>query len=213
MTNREQIARELQTSLDIRRHQKYKSEAGQDDWVILKSREKRDGFFVDIGSADACIISNTYRLEKDYGWNGICIEPNDLFTDSYKERNCLFLNMAVSNEVGILKLRRETFASSLLKKEKEYTPGQPTELVDIQCDTLLNILDKHHAPKVIDYINCDTPGSEYDIFSCFDFNKYDVKLITVRNTPSTCKQVEELLVKNGFTREPDIYIDMAYSRI
>ena len=39
--------------------------------------KKRDGYFVDIGAGNGRDLSNTYLLEKEYGWKGICVEPLD----------------------------------------------------------------------------------------------------------------------------------------
>lgn len=53
------------------------SQAGQDKYLIeniYKNKEK--GFFIDIGAHDGITYSNTYYLEKELGWSGICIEPN-----------------------------------------------------------------------------------------------------------------------------------------
>jgi hypothetical protein len=33
------------------------------------------GFFVDLAAYDAVAYSNSYVLERDYGWSGICVEP------------------------------------------------------------------------------------------------------------------------------------------
>ena len=50
---------------------------GQDEWVIVDVFDyKTNGFFVDLAAQHAKIDSNTYVLEKDLNWSGICIEPN-----------------------------------------------------------------------------------------------------------------------------------------
>ena len=38
--------------------------------------ESSDNFFVEAGAYDGEFYSNTLLLERDYGWNGILIEPN-----------------------------------------------------------------------------------------------------------------------------------------
>ena len=42
--------------------------------------------------------------------------------------------------------------------------------------SLEDMLDKHERPK-IDYLSIDTEG-EFDILKDFDFEKYDIKIIT-----------------------------------
>jgi hypothetical protein len=51
------------------------SQIGQDLEVLRKYKNKYNGYFVDIGASDGIIYSNTYLLEKRYGWKGICVEP------------------------------------------------------------------------------------------------------------------------------------------
>lgn len=54
------------------------------DWIILGYlNQKRNGFFVDIGCGPPCILSNSARLEMDFGWSGIAIDirkENDHYT-------------------------------------------------------------------------------------------------------------------------------------
>lgn len=188
-----------------------RSEAGQDNWVIEKLRGKRNGFYVDCGAAHPSLISNTYRLEKEYEWNGICIEPNSLFIGMLKNhRNAIIVEKAVTNETGALKLRRESWGSSLLKNQDSFNPSQDIEMVEVECDLLQNILDEHNSPKEIDYLNLDIPGAELDVISSFDFSKYHVSLITVKDNPKTGDQYTEILLKNGYVRENNLWIDRCF---
>ena len=52
----------------------YYSQAGQDKFVLESLDYKRNGFYVEIGAYHSTEISNTYLLEKDYGWSGISFE-------------------------------------------------------------------------------------------------------------------------------------------
>ena len=55
---------------------KYYSQNYQDYWVYTELNNYKNGYFVDIGAANGIFISNTYFLEKNLNWNGICVEPN-----------------------------------------------------------------------------------------------------------------------------------------
>ena len=54
--------------------QQFYSQVGQDKWVCEYFNYKKGGFFLDIGAADGITINNTYYLEKELEWKGICIE-------------------------------------------------------------------------------------------------------------------------------------------
>ena len=63
----------------------YYSQACQDKFVLNVLKEKKNGFFLEIGSNHPININNTYTLEKNYNWKGIMIEYNSSFLDLYKE--------------------------------------------------------------------------------------------------------------------------------
>jgi len=60
--------------------------------------EKRNGYFLDIGAHDGIHISNTYLLERRYGWSGICIEANrDTFLKLQKNRKATCVNACLDS--------------------------------------------------------------------------------------------------------------------
>lgn len=46
----------------------------QDMFVLTVLEGKRNGSYLEIGSADPIIFNNTYLLEKDFGWRGVSID-------------------------------------------------------------------------------------------------------------------------------------------
>jgi len=65
------------------------SQVGQDDFVIQTLNHKTSGVYVEIGAYHSTDISNTYLLEKDYGWTGVSFE---LEPDRVEEFNANRLN-------------------------------------------------------------------------------------------------------------------------
>ena len=53
-----------------------KRQINQDIFVLYTLNWKRNGFFVEFGATNGIDLSNTYLLEKDFGWKGILSEPN-----------------------------------------------------------------------------------------------------------------------------------------
>ena len=59
---------------------------------------KKDGFYVDIGSADGLYKSNTFLLERDLGWDGVCIEARtDAFQKCSLRRKAKCFNFVMGN--------------------------------------------------------------------------------------------------------------------
>jgi FkbM family methyltransferase len=150
----------------------YLSQAGQDKWVIDFFKEKRDGYFVDIGAYDGLEISNTYVLEKELGWDGVCIEPSiRMFKKLRNNRGCKLVNRAAYNRNEIVSFD-DIGVSSLITNIGKYKVG---------ANTMGVILAEVNAPSVIDYVSLDTEGSEYEILQGFPFDRYEVILWTVEH--------------------------------
>jgi hypothetical protein len=66
-----------------------KSQIGQDILALCANGLKRNGFFVEFGASDGVELSNTFLLEKKFGWTGILCEPGNIWhKDIAKNRNC-----------------------------------------------------------------------------------------------------------------------------
>jgi hypothetical protein len=77
------------------------SQLGQDLWVLERLGGKRNGYFVEIGACDGVYLSNTLLLESQYGWRGICVEPNrDYYYRLKENRTCRCVDKAVHRESG-----------------------------------------------------------------------------------------------------------------
>jgi hypothetical protein len=66
-----------------------KSQYLQDLFVLAETNNKFNGYFVEFGATDGFTGSNTFLLEKKYGWNGILAEPARCWAESLKKsRKC-----------------------------------------------------------------------------------------------------------------------------
>lgn len=62
----------------------YSSQARQDDFVLKCLNYKRNGTFLEIGSASPIMWNNSFSLEKKYHWRGIMVEIDWGYLQSYK---------------------------------------------------------------------------------------------------------------------------------
>ena len=81
------------------------SQAFQDIFVLLINEYKRDGKYLEIGAYKPFEHSNTYLLEKDYGWKGVSLEiDKNLATwfNGKRDNQCLALDATKADYLSIL---------------------------------------------------------------------------------------------------------------
>jgi len=185
-----------------------KAQICQDLLALHLTHFKRGGFFVEFGATDGVSLSNTYLLEKSYGWTGVLAEPALRWQESLKKnRSCLIDNRCVWSKSGEMLNFHEADIGELSTlggftdgdgHTKDRAKGRDYVVESV---SLNDLLASHDAPRVIDYLSVDTEGSEYEVLSHFDFSKYHVQLITVEHNHSTTREkINKLLVQNGFTQ-------------
>jgi FkbM family methyltransferase len=180
----------------------YKSQFGQ-DWHVIHNiyREKRGGFFVEIGAYDGIDSSNTYVLEKDYNWNGLCVECNPRFYNMLiTNRNCLKSNYAVYNKDGITLDFYDSGGYAGLVETNNHQNIVNDPKIKVTTKTLTPLLDEIQAPSFIEFLSLDTEGSEYEILKAHDFDKYKFGYICVEHNrvEKNRRAIRELLENKGY---------------
>ncbi|TMV07027.1 FkbM family methyltransferase [Ruegeria sediminis] len=185
------------------------SDRGQDIWVINEVfNGKRNGFFVELGAADGFSESNTFILEKHYGWSGLLIEPNPINYHRIKawhNRSATAVPLAVDPVPGNLEFMIDGQRSSLLVEEADnMTERRAAKLarfrsmgrvVTVEAVPLEEVFDRYGAPEAIDYFSLDVEGSETRILRNFPFDRYRFLAMTIeRPTP----ELNALLFANGY---------------
>lgn len=145
--------------------------------------EKRDGYFVEIGTYDGVKCSQSYLFEKTLGWDGIIVEPNPVWKDSiFLNRNCNISTEAISNKIGreIFECREIPGYSGLKSSINESRTSEVVGEVNVETITLVGLLDKFNAPDMIDWISIDTEGAEINILNQFfsENTKYKINLLS-----------------------------------
>ncbi len=180
----------------------------QDVFVLAVLGSKENGYFVEAGASDGLDCSNTYLLEKKFGWNGLLIEPSKMSFESIQtNRSANALNLALFSTSGLSMQFRETTSLGLSSladfSNNDYMSGERInqQLYQVETITLQDALNKAHAPTMIDFLSLDTEGSEFEILKNFDFNTYEISVICCEHNYSEQRDfIYQLLVKNGFNR-------------
>jgi hypothetical protein len=73
---------------------------------------------------------------------------------------------------------------------------------DVKTISLKDLLEKYRAPDEIDYLSIDTEGSELEILSSFDFDRYQFKVITCEHNFTRMREkIFSLLTEHGYVRK------------
>lgn len=185
---------------------KSQSQLGQDVLALGVSGIKRGGFFVEFGATDGVSLSNTYMLEKDFGWSGILCEPGKLWHSSLRaNRSCSIDIRCVYSSSGQYLKFSETGIGELstiskyMESDENRFLRKEQRTYDVETVSLGDLLAKYNAPKYVDFLSVDTEGSELAILKDFNFDKYRFGLICVEhNYTSSREKLQELLTRNGY---------------
>ena len=199
---------------------RYYSQIGQDKYYIENIiNHKMNGYFIDVGANNGINLSNTYVLEKDYSWEGLCIEVDDnLFTELKQNRNCKVVNECVYNTSGIVKTLQVPLVNeipegnNMLIRIKDNNPSSEMAFVkqfrefktyDKISKTLNDIFVENNVPEIIDYMSIDIEGADYDALLGIDFNKYRINFITIEwgggnHMLNYLDKITKLLEKNRY---------------
>jgi len=175
----------------------FKSQHKQDEFIINYFKGKKNGVFVDIGAHDGITLSNTYVLEKEYGWKGICIEP---IPRQYKNliecRDCITYNCAIYEKNGTEKFTLvdyDGYPDMLSGISKDITfkhmsgilsesnrIGAKIKYIDVKTRILNEILEENKISE-IDFMSVDVEGAELKILKGINYNKFYIKVIIYEN--------------------------------
>lgn len=183
----------------------------QDVFAAVTNRFQ-PGFFVEFGATNGIDGSNTYMLEKLYGWTGVLAEPNpDCQEALNKNRKCdkttycvhtksdEWLPFVIADEADLSTLQGYGLDDEHAEKR------QNSRIVNVRTITLFDLLEYFETPHHVEYLSVDTEGSEYDILKKFfeeNNNKYTFGAVTVEHNHNQEKRdsIYSLMVANGYKR-------------
>ena len=185
-----------------------KSQLGQDVLALCVNGLSDKGFFVEFGATDGLKLSNTFLLEKDFGWNGILCEPAKVWqADLNRNRSCSIDARCVSSHSDRLVDFAESpdaelsTISEFRDQDSHVKSRQESSSYQVKTVSLRDLLLTHNAPVKVNFLSIDTEGSEYLILEDFDFTEYKFDLICVEhNYTSNREKIYQLLTANGYKR-------------
>ena len=185
-----------------------KSQLRQDIMALIYNQRKLGGFFVEFGAFDGITLSNTWLLEKSFGWHGILAEPTISLQNEIKnsrsailETACVWSNSDETVDFSESTLGELSTISSYTQTDNHSNSRVEKNNYKVKTISLLDMLKNNNAPLHIDFLSVDTEGSEYEILSNFDFLTYSFGFIAVEHNYGENEiKLDNLLIKNGYTR-------------
>jgi len=193
---------------------KSQSQLRQDLFALSVLDFKRHGFFVEFGAADGLGLSNTWLLEKHFGWSGILSEPARSYAKKLRSnRSCAIDHRCVWKRTGEMLEFREA-SNRVLSTIAAYSDGDMHSEARKEGVTYLvptvslsDMLVMHGAPSDPDFLSIDTEGSELEILSAHDFSGWSFKVICCEHAYTQNREaIFELLSGKGYAR---VYQDIS----
>jgi len=150
---------------------------------LVKSGYPR--YLVDVGANDGRTFSNSSYFTKQSGWRSILIEPHPHAFERLKQTyannpHVVCIQIACSNIAG----KQELFVSSddlystLCQDDNDwFRLYRGKTSIEVETDTLTNILNKNGFPKDISVLSIDAEGMDYEVLLGLDFERYQPRII------------------------------------
>lgn len=183
------------------------------DFMFLKEKSMR---FLEFGATNGVELSNTFMLETQRGWHGVLAEPDPQWHDSLLRNrpkakiitDCIYNRSGekmrfISSSVGVLSSLKNhsqddangPLAGNSKERLKSYNE------IDVMTISLNDVFEEYFNGESIEYMSVDTEGSEFEILSSFNFQKYHPSIITVEhNYTDSQMKLDTLFANNGYIR-------------
>ena len=195
-------------------NEKYYARHQHDKIVYELLNKRKNGFFIDIGATDGITSNNSFKFEKDWGWNGICIEPNKPFYDKLIEnRQCHCFNICVGSELqnGLVAFREDKGNGELssISSFNDFSYFTP-------CLSLNKIVQSMNITN-IDFLSIDTEGNELNIIKDIDFDNINIECICYEHNKHFGEMwlikslaIDNMLRQSGYEKVMDLDSDSIF---
>lgn len=190
---------------------KYKGQLLQDKWVVMMTKGKQKGVFLEIGATDGIKLNNTFCLEKKFSWSGICVEPNpDFYKKLCLNRTAITLPYAFYKQSGqIVEFVNHGVLGTIAEFSSTDFHGPNREKFISERGTIKvitarpeDILSLYKFPEYFDFLSLDVEGAELDVLESFNLSKWQPALMCVEHNRVADKRLAifKLLSNRGYQR-------------
>jgi FkbM family methyltransferase len=200
------------------------SQVGQDRFLFENFfYGHRGGTFVDVGAYDGEKFSNTLFFERYMDWSGLCIEPlPSAFEKLAAKRKAICKHVCVGDFEGGGEFTEavagidERMLSGLTRyfdpRHSERLKAFASDIVvyDVPVRRLSSLLTENSLLNV-DYCSIDTEGSEFNIISDLDFEKFSISVLTIENNYGD-ERIPRLMAAKGYDFVAKLEQDYVFKR-
>ena len=182
----------------LKRKYKYKKTSyslnGVDLIIDYIFKDKKKGFYLDIGAQHPISNNNTFLLFKK-GWKGINIDLDKKNIDLFKiaRPKDINLNYAISDvkkEVDLFFYHESSPINTLSKNVSSFQKAKVKEIKKIQTKVLNDVLNDINLQNHIDYMNIDVEGYEDQVLKGFNIQKFKPSVVSIEYLDLNMKKLE-----------------------
>jgi FkbM family methyltransferase len=182
------------------------SQGHEETLVRAFFRDRRSGFFLDVGASHFQKDSTTFYLEKELGWRGIAVDALEEFRADYARFRpaTRFFAYFVTNEVGIPRdfhvyTRDNRISSGHLERLRALprVKDRYIKTIQVPTTTLDRLLAAEGVSKV-DFLSLDIEGSEPQALEAFDIDRYRPDLVCVETQMYTREALFAFFASHGY---------------
>jgi len=210
-------------STTVRIDHLYRAQFGEDRVLWQVFRQRRTGYFVEVGAYDGVTLSNTFFLEQ-MGWCGVLIEPIlPLCQRATQLRPRSRVVHAACSRRGSRGTAKFTIAEnvpvlSFLHADQQHMDrcireGAKLIEVDVPLVTLDDILmhERSAAPANLkpwlpnagwrlDLVSIDTEGCELEVLDGFSLERFKPRVLLIENDRPSGEGIEPYLAARGYRK-------------
>tara|TARA_B100000989_G_scaffold39370_1_gene24953 strand:+ start:1274 stop:2014 length:741 start_codon:yes stop_codon:yes gene_type:complete len=161
------------------------SSFGEEILVNRIFKDKKDGFFVDVGAFNPVVGSLT-KILYDKGWKGINLDFSETNINLFKifRKRDISIKTGVSDKNAVKKSFTFDPSSGTNTLNEEYAKGwskkfyKNYKIENVRCRTLNTILKENNISRNFDYLNIDVEAHDYEVLQGINLDLFKPRLIT-----------------------------------
>jgi len=177
--------------------------------ILLPQEPRKQRYFIDLAANHWIYRSNTRALERDHGWDGLCIEGQpSLMQNLLVHRTCAVASVAIAKHEAVLPFYlvgndgeaelsglgiggADNQRASFQRRSK----NAKIQSIKVNAVNFGHLLREAKVPRVIDFLSLDVEGAEHLVMESFPWDQHVLYVLSVERPKLVLQQS---LMKHGF---------------